>query len=91
MFTQLNVKTVQFQTIQLSVSTVLMSKTVLIQLIQFSIKNNQFRLSTQFTSIWHIDRTLIGATTPGQSEPGNDDSEGVLRIAQSSSITGTSE
>ena len=36
-------------------------KTVLIQTIQFSI-------STQFSSIWPIDRILSGATTQGQSE-----------------------
>ena len=39
------------------------------------------------SSIWPIDRTLLGATTPGQSEPGNDSNEGVLCIPQSSSIT----
>ena len=37
-----------------------------------------------------MDRTLSGATTPGQSAPRNDGNEGVLRILQSSSITGTS-
>ena len=57
--------------------------TVLIQSIQFSI-------STQFSSIWPIHRTLSGATTPGQSGPGSDGNEGVLLISQSSSITGTS-
>ena len=35
-------------------------------------------------------RTLSGATTPGQSGPGSDGNKGVLRIPQSSSITGTS-
>ena len=54
-----------------------MPKTVLFQTIQFSI-------STQFSSIWPIDRTLSGATTPGQSEPGSDGNE---RITQSFSIT----
>ena len=34
--------------------------------------------------------TLSGATTPGQNGPGSDGNEGVLRIPQSSSITGTS-
>ena len=53
-----------------------MWKTVLIQIIQFS-------------SIWPIDRTLSGATTPGQSGRGNDGNEGVFRIPQGSSITGT--
>ena len=44
----------------------------------------------QFSSIWPIDRTLSGATTPGQSGPGSNGNEGALRIPQSSSITGTS-
>ena len=43
-----------------------------------------------FSSIWPIDRTLSGATTPGQSGPGSDGNEGVLRIPQNFSITGTS-
>ena len=34
--------------------------------------------------------TLSGALTPGQSGPGNDGNEGVLRIPENSSITGTS-
>ena len=54
-----------------------MSKTVLSQ-------------PTQFSSIRSIDRTLSGATTPGLSGPESDGNEGVLRIPQSSSITGTS-
>ena len=33
---------------------------------------------------------LSGATTPGQSGPGSNGNEGVLRILQSSSIAGTS-
>ena len=37
-----------------------------------------------------MDKTLSGATTPGESGPGNDGNEGVLRIHQSSSITETS-
>ena len=60
-----------------------MSKTVLFQTIQFSI-------STQFSSIRPIDRALSGATTLGQSGPGNNGNEGVLHIPQSSSIPGTS-
>ena len=44
----------------------------------------------QFSSIWPIDRTLSGTTTSGQCGPGNDGNEGVLRIPQSFSITGTS-
>ena len=46
-----------------------------------------FILSTQFISIWLIDRTFFGSTTTGQSGPGSDDKEGVLRITQSSGIT----
>ena len=82
-YTQLTVKTVLYQTIQYSVSTVSMSKTVPLQTIQFSI-------STQFSSIWSTDRTLSDATIPGQSRPGSDGSEGVLRIPQNSSITAVS-
>ena len=33
-----------------------------------------------------LNRTLSGATTPGQSGPGSDGSDGVLRIPQSSGI-----
>ena len=62
LFTQLNVKTVLFRTIQ-------------------------FSINTQFSSIWPMDRTLSGATTPGQSGPGSNDNERVLHILQSSSIT----
>ena len=43
-----------------------------------------------FSSIWLLDRSLSGATTPSQSGPGSDGNKGVLRIPQSSSITGTS-
>ena len=56
-------------------------QTVLFQTIQFSI-------STQFSSIWPIDRTLSGATTPGQSGSGRTVIKGVLNIPQSSNITG---
>ena len=60
-----------------------MSKIVQFQAIQFS-------MSTLFSSIWSIDRTQSGANTMSQSGPGSDRNEGVLRIPQSSSITGTS-
>ena len=46
-----------------------------------SIKKNQF------SSIWAIDKTLSGATTPGQSRPGSEGNKEVLRIPQSSSNT----
>ena len=42
------------------------------------------------SSIWVIDRTLSGTTTPGQSGPGSDDNEEGLRILPNSSITGAS-
>ena len=42
------------------------------------------------SSIWPIDTTLPGATTPGLSRPGSNGNEEVLCIPQSSSITGTS-
>ena len=42
------------------------------------------------SSIRPIDRTLSGATTLGQSGPRSNGNEGVFRITQSSSITGTS-
>ena len=60
-----------------------MSKPVLFQTIHFCI-------STKFSFIWPIDRSLSGATTPGQSGPGNSGNEGVLPISQTSSITRTS-
>ena len=43
----------------------------------------------QFSSTCPTDQTLSGATTPGQSGPGSDGNEGVLRILQNSSITRT--
>ena len=56
-------------------------KIVLFQTIQFS-------KSSEFSSIWPIDRNLSGATTPGQSRFGSGGNEGILCIPQSSSITG---
>ena len=41
--------------------------------------------------IWPKDRILSRATTPVQSEPGSDVIEWVLRIPQSSNITGASQ
>ena len=60
-----------------------MSKTVLFQTILFSHR-------TQFISIWPQDMTVSGATTPSQSGHGSDRNKGVIRIPQSSSITGAS-
>ena len=49
----------------------------------------QFIISTLFISIWPIDRTLSGATSPSKSGPVTDGNEGLLRIPQSSNLTGT--
>ena len=48
----------------------------------------QLSISTQFSSIRPIDRTLSGSSTPGQSGSGSDGNKGLLCILQS--ITGTS-
>ena len=42
------------------------------------------------SSIWPINKTLSGATTPGLSGPGSDVNEGVLCIPESSNFTGAS-
>ena len=65
----------------ISNNSVLRTKTLLFQAIQLSI-------STQFSSIWSIDRTLSGATTLGQCRPGSDGNEGELYIPQNFSIAG---
>ena len=44
-----------------------------------------------FSSIRLIDRALSGATNPGRSAPRIYGNEGVLRIPQSSSISGMSQ
>ena len=49
----------------------------------------QFSISTQFSSIWLKDRTLSGATTPGQSGLGGNGNKGVFHVPQSSCIIGT--
>ena len=70
------------------VYTQLNDQAVLVQTIKYSI-SHLFTLSLnvkQF-SIWPIDRTLSGATTPRQSGPGSDGNEGVLCIPQSYCIT----
>ena len=50
----------------------------------------QFSISTPFTSIWLIDRSLSGTTTPGHSRPESDGNNGALLIPKSSCLTGTS-
>ena len=59
-------------------------KTVLFQTIQLNI-------STQFISIWLVDRTLWGTTTLDKRGPGSDGNEGVLCIPQSSSKASPSD
>ena len=49
-----------------------------------------FSISTQFSSIKPIDRTLSGVTNPGKSGHGSDGNKGVLRIPPNSSITADS-
>ena len=52
---------------------------------QFHFK--QFSLAkVQFSSIWPMDRTLSGATTPSQSGPGSDSNEEVLRIPKAPAL-----
>ena len=78
-------KSKQFYSKQFSLAWVrsLNIKTVLFQVIQVSI-------SPHFCYISPIDRALSGASTPDPSEPSSDSNDWVLRIPQSSSITGTS-
>ena len=42
------------------------------------------------SSIWSIDKTLLGATTPRESGQGSNGYEGILHIFQSSTIAGAS-
>ena len=81
-------KTILFQTIQFSISIVFCLHTVNVKTVLF--QTIQFSISIQFSSIWPIDKTLSGVTTPDQTGPGSDGNEGLLQILQSASITGTS-
>ena len=47
-------------------------------------------MSMQFSPIQPIDRPISGAAIPGHNGPGSNGNEGVLRIPQNPSITGTS-
>ena len=71
-----------------------MSKTFLFQAIQFSqivlIQTIPFSISMQHIYIQPLDRAQSGVTIPGQSGPGSNGIEGVLRIPESPGITGTS-
>ena len=79
---------IKFQTIHFSISIVFLYKQLNVKTVLF--QGILFRISTQFNSIWPIDRTLLGATSSGQSGLGSDGNEGVLHIPQSSGITCTS-
>ena len=50
----------------------------------------KFCINTRVSSIWPIDKTLSGITTPGLSGPGSDGNKGVLHIPQTLRITKTS-
>ena len=62
---------------------------VLLCITYSSIKPQLFVYKWSNSSIWPIDRTILGATTPGQSGAGSNGNEGVLCILWSSSIART--
>ena len=62
----------------------------LTEIIQFNISHLLVLSLNGKSVIWPIDRTLSGATTPGQSGPGSDGNEEILCIPPKSSITGVS-
>ena len=76
-------KTVQVQTIQFSISTVFCLLTVKWKKVNFK---QPSLAKLQFSSIWPIDRTLSGATTSGQSEPGSDGNKEVFYIRQAPAL-----
>ena len=53
-------------------------------------QTTEFTIITQFSSIWHMDRTRSDDTTRSHSEPGSDGNKKELHIPQRSNITGTS-
>ena len=70
---------VWFYGISINVCRLFNAKSILyIQSVRF--QTIQFSINTQFSSIWLIDRTLSGPTTPGQSEPVSDGNKGALPI-----------
>ena len=90
-YPQLNVKTVLYYTIQVSVSTFSISKTIPFQTIQFSISMRfKCKYSLIVKNIKPKDKGLSGATTLAQNGAGSNDNKGVLCIPQSPRITGTS-
>ena len=79
-----------FQSIISQLFTQLNDLSILFQTIQFSISHLLHSAWISNTSIWSIDRAFSSATATGLCGLGSDGNEGILRIAQSSSITGTS-
>ena len=55
------------------VNSLIVNKTFLFQAIQFG--QTVLNQTSQFSSIWSIDRTQSGATIPGHSGPGSDGNE----------------
>ena len=94
--TLLDVRTVLFRTIQFSIEKLSHFKQFILPQVRspnikaFLFQTIQLSIRTLFSSIWPRDRTLSGASTPGQIGPCSDGNEQLLRISQSSSITGTS-
>ena len=66
-----------------------MSKTFLFEAIQFN-QTIQFSIRILLVLFNPLIGPLSGATTTGQSGPGSDGNEGVLRIPQSFCTAGTS-
>ena len=54
-------------------------KTVLFKIIHFSV-------SIQFISLWPIDKTLSGGTTPNQNRPGSDGKKGYFAFLKSPAL-----
>ena len=79
---------VLFQTIEISIRIVVCLHRVKCQ--NSYISTMQLSKNTQFSSIWSIEMTRSGVTTPGQGEPGSDGNKGILHIPQSSWILETS-
>ena len=63
------------------VYTLLKDQTVLFRIIQLR-KSHLYAYSLSDSSVWPIDRTLSGSSTPSQSGPGKDGNEGVLWISK---------
>ena len=65
------------------------NQTVLFLTIQFSM-SHLFAFSLNVKQFYLTHRNLSGTTTPSQSQPESDGSEGVLCVPQSSNVTGVS-